>query len=213
VRPRQRGAAVVVYLLVALALPACGKGGGEAEPQLPEPPGATGPQEQPAPAADASSGGSSTGATDAGNVAEAKPAADPEELEAVVRAWSEALNAGDNDAAADLFAPGATVIQSGVALSFADRAAAVDWNASLPCSGTIVDLRVSEGIVIAVFSLGDRTTSPCDAPPGTLAAAAFLVEDGKIVVWQQIAVPADAAPEQSAAPREAGEPTAWPVAA
>jgi hypothetical protein len=126
-------------------------------------------------------------------------AEDPAELERIVRAWSEALNAGDNEAAADLFAPGATVIQGGVAFSFPDRAAAVQWNASLPCSGTIVDIQVVDQVVIAVFSLGDRSTSPCDAAPGTLAAAAFLIEDGKITVWQQIPVPEEASPERAAA--------------
>ena len=32
----------------------------------------------------------------------AGPPADPKQLEAIVRAWSVALNAGDNEAAADL---------------------------------------------------------------------------------------------------------------
>ena len=62
----------------------------------------------------------------------------------------------------------------------------------MPCSGTIVDLEVREGLVIAVFTLGDRSTSPCDAAPGTLAAAAFLIEDGRIALWQQIPPPEDA---------------------
>jgi hypothetical protein len=130
-----------------------------------------------------------------------------------VRAWSEALNAGDDEAAADLFAPGATVIQGGVAFSFSDRAAAIQWNASLPCSGTIVDIQVVDQVVIAVFSLGDRSTSPCDAPPGTLAAAAFLIEDGRIAVWQQIPVPEEASPERAAEPGELVEPATQRLAA
>jgi hypothetical protein len=33
---------------------------------------------------------------------------------AIVRAWSQALNTNDNEAAAELFAPGARVVQPGV---------------------------------------------------------------------------------------------------
>jgi hypothetical protein len=108
--------------------------------------------------------------------------------EDVVREWSRALNAGDNEAAADLFARGAQVVQSGRAIRLATRAQAVAWNAALPCSGEIVDL-VSEGeTVTATFVLGNRTTSPCDAP-GAQARAAFRIEDGRIVLWHQLDAP------------------------
>ena len=49
----------------------------------------------------------------------------------VVRAWSKALDAGDNQAAADLFAPGAQVIQGPVVTSLRTHADAVAWNAGL----------------------------------------------------------------------------------
>ncbi len=52
---------------------------------------------------------------------------------------------------------------------------------------------------MAVFALGDRSTGPCNAAPGTLAAAAFLIENGKIAVWQQVAPPEDVSPERTAA--------------
>ncbi len=145
-----------------------------------------------------------TGAAETGSGASGQgsgaPSADPAELEAVVRAWSAALNAGDNAGAADLFARGALVIQGGISFRLPDAATAARWNADLPCSGTITSLDVDGDVVIAVFALGDRPTSPCDAPPGTPAAAAFLIEGGKIAVWQQIPVPEEAAPEQTAAP-------------
>src|SRR5918911_1248752 len=60
--------------------------------------------------------------------------------ESVVRAWSTALNAGDNQGAADLFAPGAQVVQGPVGLRLRTHADAVVWNAGLPCSGKIVAL-------------------------------------------------------------------------
>jgi predicted SnoaL-like aldol condensation-catalyzing enzyme len=105
--------------------------------------------------------------------------------EDVVRAWSEALNAGDNEAAAELFAPGAQIIQGGQMVRLETRDDAVAWNASLPCSGRIVDVETDGDTVTATFVLDDRTTSPCDAP-GAQATAAFRIADGKIVLWHQL---------------------------
>jgi hypothetical protein len=112
--------------------------------------------------------------------------------EDVVRAWSTALNAGDNEAAAELFAPGAQIVQGGRTVRLDTHEAAVAWNSSLPCSGEIVELSTEGDTVTATFLLGDRTTSPCDAP-GAQATAAFQVEDGQIVLWHQL----DAAPQDT----------------
>jgi hypothetical protein len=106
--------------------------------------------------------------------------------EDVVRAWSRALNAGDNEAAADLFADGARVLQGDRTIRLATHADAVAFNASLPCSGTIVSLESGEDTVTATFVLGDRPASACDAPGATAAAAFELDEDGKIVRWEQL---------------------------
>ena len=105
--------------------------------------------------------------------------------ERVVRAWSDALNAGDNEAAADLFAPGAQIIQGGRTVRLGTHDEAVAWNASLPCSGRIVEVERDGDTVTATFLLDNRTTSPCDAP-GAQATAAFRIEDGKIVLWHQL---------------------------
>lgn len=102
-----------------------------------------------------------------------------------MRAWSEALNSGDNEAAADLFARGAEIVQSGRVVRLATHADAVAWNAALPCSGEIVDVERDGDTVTATFALDDRATSACDAP-GAHATAAFRVEDGKIVLWHQL---------------------------
>lgn len=115
----------------------------------------------------------------------------PASPEQVVRAWSRALNAGDNEAAARLFAEGAIVAQGGLGYVLATHEDAVLWNAGLPCSGQVVEVTVEENVVTAVFSLGHRPVSRCDAPPGTLAAARFTVRAGKIVGWEQIAVPGE----------------------
>ena len=109
---------------------------------------------------------------------------EPPSPESVVRAWSNAVNAGDNEGAAALFAPRAEVIQ-GRWFVLDSEEKALAFNAALPCAGEIVEL-VSEGdTVTATFRLADRETSLCDAP-GAHAAARFRVRDGKIVRWEQL---------------------------
>ena len=108
--------------------------------------------------------------------------------EDVVRAWSRALNAGDNEAAAALFAPGARVVQGGLVTVLATHADAVRWNRGLPCSGKIVDLERSGNDVTATFVLGDRPASACDGP-GDRAAAVFRIRGGHIVLWHQVPAP------------------------
>jgi hypothetical protein len=105
--------------------------------------------------------------------------------ESVVRAWSKALNAGDNQSAADLFAPGAEVVQGPVVIRLRTHADAVVWNAGLPCSGKIVALSTRGATVTATFLLGDRPTSACDGP-GHHATAVFRIRGGKIVLWHQV---------------------------
>jgi limonene-1,2-epoxide hydrolase len=107
----------------------------------------------------------------------------------VVRAWSAALNRNDNEQAARLFAGGAQVIQNGE-LTLATHADAVRWNAALPCGGRISHLEVrSKNQVLAIFELQERPHHRCDGTGGQ-AAAIFEVENGRIVLWHQTAVPA-----------------------
>jgi limonene-1,2-epoxide hydrolase len=106
----------------------------------------------------------------------------------VVRAWSRALNANHNVAAARLFAPDARIVQPGVDVRLDSRALAVAFNESLPCAGKIVEIKVRGNRATAVFVLGERPKHRCDAP-GVKAAAVFVVRDGKIVLWQQVPVP------------------------
>jgi limonene-1,2-epoxide hydrolase len=108
--------------------------------------------------------------------------------ENVVRSWSKALNSGDNDAAAALFATDAEVVQGPLDVRLHTHADAVAFNASLPCSGKIVELVTDGDTVTATFVLGDRPASSCDGP-GEKAAAVFRVANGKIVLWHQIPVP------------------------
>jgi hypothetical protein len=106
----------------------------------------------------------------------------------VARAWSKALNANRNVAAAQLFAPNARVLQPGVNLVLRSRKLAVEFNNALPCAGRIVAMQVHGNRAIATFVLGPRPKHHCTTP-GTKAAALFVVRNGKITLWQQVAVP------------------------
>jgi hypothetical protein len=115
----------------------------------------------------------------------------PDDVRKVVLAWSAAINRNDNSAAADLFAKDAVVAQSSV-FRLVDKATAVLWNDGLPCAGTVVGLQMVKTAVVATFVLGERPKHQCDAP-GQRAGAAFVIENGKITLWQQVPVP-DATP-------------------
>jgi limonene-1,2-epoxide hydrolase len=118
----------------------------------------------------------------------------PPSPESVVRAWSQELNDGDNQAAAKLFAPGAEVVQAGTTLRLDTQAQAVAWNAALPCSGTIVSIKTKDDTTTATFVLGDRRERKCDGP-GERATAIVRVHEGKIVLWHQTsAAPAPVGP-------------------
>jgi hypothetical protein len=108
--------------------------------------------------------------------------------EAVARAWSKALNANNNLAAAELFARNAHVVQPSVDGILSSLEIALAFNASLPCSGHIVATKVNGNRVVATFVLGERPKHHCDAP-GSKAAALFVVRNGKITLWEQVAVP------------------------
>jgi hypothetical protein len=110
--------------------------------------------------------------------------------DAVARAWSKAINTGDNEAAANLFAPGAVVVQ-GQEIVLQTHADAVAWNAGLPCAGHITDVAVDGESATVTFVLGTRPGQVCGGP-GQEAAAVFLVRHGKIVRWTEIPPPGGA---------------------
>jgi hypothetical protein len=130
----------------------------------------------------------------AGTAAAAKPPPPAAKMKAIVRAWSANLNAGRNAAEARLFALPATMIQGPYVYRLATRQQVARWHAALPCSGTILSIVVRGRYATAVFRLGNRPTSRCDAAPGTLAAARFTIVGGKITVWQQVPPPLQGPP-------------------
>jgi hypothetical protein len=122
-----------------------------------------------------------------GKTDEPKPAT-PEEI---VRAWSAALNSGQDKRAAALFADGAKITQGDVEYTLINAAGRFEFNSGLPCSGQIVELHSTGAEVTATFQLGERANHRCDAP-GVNTTAVFTIRNGKIVAFRQLA-----APEQS----------------
>jgi hypothetical protein len=94
------------------------------------------------------------------------------------------VNAGHDDEAADLFAPGARVVQGDRLFVLRTHRDAVNWNAGLPCSGRVVSIKRRGDLVTATFLLGERPHHLCDGP-GAEATAVFRIRDGKIVLWHQ----------------------------
>ena len=124
-------------------------------------------------------------AAGSGAASAAHAAASPSQ---VARAWSAALNANHNQAAAALFAPNAEIIEGSASVRLTSPKLAVEFNASLPCAGRIVALQRTKNAAVATFVLGHRPGHTCDGP-GEKAAALFVVRNGKIVVWERVAVP------------------------
>jgi hypothetical protein len=119
---------------------------------------------------------------------ETKPPSQAVRMKAVVRAWSARLDAGDNAGLARLFRVPVLMTQGPFVFRLVTRSQVARWHATLPCSGRVVSIAVKGRIATAVFRLGNRATSKCDAP-GTLAAARFTIVGGKIIAWQQVPPP------------------------
>ena len=111
-------------------------------------------------------------------------------MKTIVREWSTRLNTGNNAALAKLFRVPALITQGPFVYRLVTRSQVARWHALLPCAGRVVSITVQGRIATAVFRLGDRKTSQCDAP-GTLAAAQFTIVNNKIVAWKQILMPAE----------------------
>ena len=115
--------------------------------------------------------------------------------EAVVDSWSQAINGGDDEAAAGLFAKDAVVIQDGQRTILASDADALAFNASLPCGAKVVGKKTSGDDVTTTFTLTRRPGHMCDGT-GEAAVTVFTIVDGKITLWHQL--PSGAADLQSA---------------
>ncbi|MEA2457530.1 MAG: hypothetical protein QOC95_502 [Thermoleophilaceae bacterium] len=104
--------------------------------------------------------------------------------EAVVRAWTREVYAGQYDRAANLFAPGAIVQQQDTIL-LQTHGDAVAFNRSLPCRAKVTGI-VHErgGNLLASFDLFAGPGGSC--PRGGTARVRFHIRAGRIEVWRQL---------------------------
>ena len=109
-------------------------------------------------------------------------------MKAVVRAWTANLNAENNVAEARLFSLPALIslMEGPYGCWCLTRGEVFEFHAQLLCSGEIMSIKVRGRYATAVFRLGDRVTSKCDSPAGSLTAVRFTIVRGKICVWQQV---------------------------
>ena len=131
---------------------------------------------------------------DGGSPAAAVPGgADPESV-AVIEAWSKALDAGDNEGAASLFAL-PSITQNGTAAAIRTTDDAERFNASLPCGAVLTEAVPHEGFTIATFKLTERPgLGRCGSGVGHEARTAFRIEDGKITEWRRVFSTGDTGP-------------------
>jgi hypothetical protein len=105
----------------------------------------------------------------------------------VVRAWSNALRAGDVAAAAALWAVPSKVQNGTPVLKLPTRAHVLVFNASLPCGSVVTSTGGAPGgFTIATFRLTQRKGAHCDAAAGATARSAIRVRHGKIVAWYRL---------------------------
>ena len=121
--------------------------------------------------------------------------------EAVVRAWSDAVNTGQDERAAQLLAKGAIAIRGTSETVLRDEAQATAWNQAQRCAGLPQKVQTHADIVTVTFALRDREQGSCTARGGT-ATWEFEVRKGRIVFLRLLAA-APAAHLPAAAPAPA----------
>jgi len=109
-------------------------------------------------------------------------------MKAVVRAWSANVDAENNAAEARLFSLPASIslMKAPYGCYCRTRAAVALLHTRLLCSGKVVSIEVRGRYATAAFRLGDRLTSRCDAPPGSVTGVRFTIVHGKITVLKQV---------------------------
>jgi hypothetical protein len=124
----------------------------------------------------------------AGAVGAAPRTKEQRQMAAIVHEWSKRLNASDNAGIARLFSLPAIIVQPPYEYRFTTRKELAAWHSLLPCSGTVIAVTYKGHYATAVFRLGNRGKTKCDAPGG-LAAARFEIVKGKIRSWVQLPIP------------------------
>jgi hypothetical protein len=116
--------------------------------------------------------------------------ADPRRV-AIVRAWVDALRAGNLAKASSYFAVPSIVQNAGPAYQLRSRLAVRLFNASLPCGGRVVRAVRAGRYTIVTFELTERRKSVqgCGSGVGELAATAFAFRHERISEWLRVTIP------------------------
>jgi hypothetical protein len=104
----------------------------------------------------------------------------------VVRAWSAALNSGDEEAAAELFGPKAVFVAGDYQTVLRTREQVLAFHREMVWCGPIVRLRAHSDEVEAQFSLASRPYGHCERGGRERGSVYFRIRDGKIVFFDQI---------------------------
>jgi|GEM_PF-3105684 len=104
----------------------------------------------------------------------------------VVRAWSAAVNRGDNEAAAALFGSKVVFVAGDSRLVLRTRAQALAFHRAIGWCGPIVRLVANGNEVEAQFSLASRPNGHCERGGRERGSAYFRIRDRKIVFFNQI---------------------------
>jgi SnoaL-like domain len=104
----------------------------------------------------------------------------------VVRAWSAAVNRGDDEAAAALFGSRVVFVAGDSRRVLRTRAQTLAFNRAIGWCGPIVRLVRTDEEIVAQFSLASRPSGHCERGGRERGSVAFRVRDGKIVRFDQI---------------------------
>jgi hypothetical protein len=113
----------------------------------------------------------------------------------VIRGWLLALDRQDYTQAAYYFAPNA-LIDQGRPFRLRTPAAAVEFNALLPCRADLTRLKDEGEKVLATFTLREGPGGPCTG----IVRVRYTIREGKFTEWRQLpdARPLPAPPRSSA---------------
>jgi SnoaL-like domain len=106
--------------------------------------------------------------------------------EQVVRAWSAALNRGDEEAAAALFGPKAVFVAGDYQTVLRTRAQVLAFYREMVWCGPIVRLVAKGNEVEAQFSLASRSKGHCERGGRERGSVYFRIRNGKIVFFDLI---------------------------
>lgn len=107
--------------------------------------------------------------------------------EAIVRAWGDAVNSGDNERAAKLLADDAIIVWGAEDRVLREEADAVAWNAARRCSGLVQSITTHGDIVTATFQLDHRRDRGSCPTAGGTETVEFEVRRKHIVFLRRLA--------------------------